>query len=112
MAITLLKTHVIQRAKGCDVWPVQDDGSKTGREFKFWKKGHDLVKDGPVPDLWSQQLIETALASEAADAAELATIKAEVEPTKIDALLAYAKANPKLCEAELEAISRKKLEVD
>ena len=95
---------------GCNVWPIVDDG-KTGREFKFWKSGHDLVKDGPVPDLWSQQLIEKALLAEAAEAAELATIKAEVEPAKIDALLAYAKANPETCAAELEALARKKVEV-
>ena len=142
MALPKLKqpVHVIQRHKygpvdpktgektllptGCDVWPIYDDPTMTtagteptlkypkGREFKFWKSGHDLVKDGPVPDLWSQQLIEKALLAETAEAAELATIKAEVEPAKIDSLLAYAKANPKLCEEELEAISRKKLEVD
>jgi len=130
MALPKLKqpVHVIQRHKygpvdpktgektliptGCDVWPIYDDGSKTGREFKFWKSGHDLVKDGPVPDLWSQQLIEKALLAEAAEAAELATIKAEVEPAKIDALLLFAKANPETCAAELEALARKKVGVD
>ena len=120
MAITLLKTHVIQRHKygaektliptGCDVWPIYDDGSKAGREFKFWKRGHDLAKDGPVPEKWCTDLIQKALDAEAADAAELATIKAEVEPAKIDALLAYAKANPEMCAEELEALARKKVE--
>ena len=125
MAIKLLKTHVIQRHKygpvdpetgektliptGCDVWPIVDDG-KTGREFKFWKRGHDLVADGPIPDKWSTDLIQKHLDAEAADAAELATIKAEVEPAKIDALLAYAKANPDACAEELEALARKKVE--
>jgi len=95
---------------GCNVWPIVDDG-KTGREFKFWKSGHDLVKDGPVPEKWVTDLIQKHLDAETAAAAELATIKAEVEPAKIDATLAWAKANPKLCEEELEALARKKVEV-
>jgi len=109
MAITLLKTHVIQRVSGCDVWPVMDDG-KGGREFKLWKSGHDLKKDGAVAEKWCTYAIQKILDLETAEAAELDTIKAEVEPAKIDALLSFAKANPETCAAELEALARKKVE--
>ena len=92
---------VIQRPNGCDVWPVLD-----GREFKFWKQGHR--KSDGFPQRWAERAITTALAAEKAESDKEKLVRAEKEPAKIDALLAFAKSNPKECGAELDGIARKK----